>query len=94
MTFGKRLREKRLECGFTQAELGTAICSSNVMVSSYERDDKVPGIDVLRRICVALDVTSDWLLGLSSEEPLRLELLDERDRCIVRSLYRFMLGNG
>lgn len=36
-------------------------------VSCYEKDTKSPGNDVLKRIAVYFDVSTDYLLGLKDE---------------------------
>ena len=76
--FGKRLREIREKRGLSQrqsvrmiAKIGvTQDCNSDV-IGKYERGERLPSAYKLRDICVALNVSADYLLGLSDKEDLK-----------------------
>ena len=76
--FGKRLREIREKRGLSQrqsvrmiAKIGvTQDCNSDV-IGKYERGERSPSAYKLRDICVALNVSADYLLGLSDKEDLK-----------------------
>jgi transcriptional regulator with XRE-family HTH domain len=63
-----RLRLARDMRGLTQPQLGERIGMAPAQVSHYERGTR-PTVDNLRKLAVALDVTTDWLVGLSNEGP-------------------------
>ena len=60
-----RLKTARLNADMTQAELAAAAGCAQGNLSEYERGSVEPSVSVLRRLCRALGVSSDWLLGIS-----------------------------
>ena len=63
--FGARLWEAG-KCN-TYAELGKKLDMPPTTVSQWVRELNVPRADAVVHICRKLDVTADWLLGLSEE---------------------------
>ena len=65
---GERLRDARSKKGLTQHQLASAASTSVGVVSELERDAyAAPGIDLLRRITKALDITLEHALGPNGE---------------------------
>lgn len=62
-TFGKRLRQIRKERGMTQGEFAELLGTSKQILSRYEREDRSPRIEVVRKYAEALKVSADYLLG-------------------------------
>lgn len=61
---GARIRESRSRCGMSQMELAEACGISIPYVSDIERGKKCFSVDILLRIAIALQVSTDWLLRL------------------------------
>lgn len=68
--FATRLKEKRKSFGYSQAQAAEAIDIALSSYSAYETGSQKPRIDVLMRICVALDVSADWILGFDRIESI------------------------
>ena len=74
--FAERLKNLREEQGLTQIELckelekfninGNTISARDTSISEYETGGHVPDIIRLRGLCQALNVSADYLLGLSN----------------------------
>ena len=62
-TFGKRLRHIRKERGMTQEDFAKLLGTSKQILSRYEREDRSPRIEVVRKYAEALKVSADYLLG-------------------------------
>jgi transcriptional regulator with XRE-family HTH domain len=62
-TFGKRLRQIRKERRMTQGEFAELLGTSKQILSRYEREDRSPRIEVVRKYAEALKVSADYLLG-------------------------------
>ena len=64
-TFAARLRAARERRGVTAAHLAslTGIAAANI--SHYEAGQRLPGADNLRALALMLDISADYLLGLS-----------------------------
>lgn len=80
--FTTRLKQSITERGLTQRMLATLIGTTEQSVSRWAKGNRTPNADMLYRMCKALDVSADYLLGLSEErannmEKLKAELLDK-----------------
>lgn len=58
----KRIQQERKRKGFTQQDLADFIDSSANYISEVERGIKEPGITIMYRICVALDISLNELV--------------------------------
>ncbi len=58
----KQLREKR---GLIQEILATELGITQQLLSKYERDVTLIKVDILKKIAVYFNVTTDYLLGVS-----------------------------
>lgn len=67
-TFGNRLLALRREHNLTQDALAERIGCSKIMVQRYEKDSHFPSAQILAKIAVLFDVSSDYLLGLVDED--------------------------
>ena len=80
--FTDRLKKSITERGLTQRMLATLIGTTEQSVSRWANGNRTPNADMLYKMCKALDVSADYLLGLSEErannmEKLKAELLDK-----------------
>ena len=67
--FGKRLREVRIQSGYTQGDLARKIGVSVNHISAIERGVYETRVDTLAKIVVALDTSADYLIfGIDSDE--------------------------
>lgn len=66
---GRRIAARRRELGLKQAEVNEAAGLSDKYLSNIERATSVLSVDVLMRLCTALDTTPDeLLLGTVAED--------------------------
>ena len=68
--FGSRLRQIRKEMGLTQDEFAKLLGTSKQILSRYEREDRSPRIEVVRKYAEALKVSADYLLGDDEAEAI------------------------
>lgn len=62
--FKQRLLEEIKHNGLTVKELAEKIGVSPEMVTQYYTTKKLPKLDTFKKICQALNVSADYLLGL------------------------------
>lgn len=62
--FAERLKELRTEEGLSTKKLGEAIGASDVAISRWEREERIPNIEVLVAIAKYFKVSTDYLCGL------------------------------
>ena len=59
---GKRLRNKRLQCHFTQEQLATNARTSNIYICRIENGTAKPTLTMLKNISTALDCPLSYLI--------------------------------
>ena len=63
---GERIKELRLERGLSPKELADKIGVATNTISQYESGKSKTSITVLANLAIALDTTTDFLLGLET----------------------------
>lgn len=63
MTFGERLRLLRQQKGLSQRQLARRMFVEQKTINNYENKGRLPTVQHLLRLCDALEVSADWLLG-------------------------------
>lgn len=61
----EKIKELRLEHGFTQIELANLAGVKQSCVSKWERGATLPDSDMIVSLCKIFDVSADYLLGLT-----------------------------
>ncbi|MCL6443345.1 MAG: helix-turn-helix domain-containing protein [Alicyclobacillus sp.] len=67
VTFGSRLQSLRNSVGLTQEEFARRLQISKSAVGMYERDEREPSFELVRKIADFFGVTTDYLLGRSDD---------------------------
>ena len=65
---GKRIFDMLHKQKMTQKELAERICITEPMLSRYISGDREPKPEIIANIATALRTTSDYLLGIESDE--------------------------
>lgn len=65
MEFTKRFNEILKSSGKTQVEIASALNISKQCVNDYKTGKSYPSLQTLYYLCKVLDVSSDYLLGLT-----------------------------
>lgn len=63
MDLGKRIFELRKEKKLTREKLGKLIGTSGAIIGRYERNERMPSVEIARKMAQALDVSLDYLAG-------------------------------
>lgn len=103
-TFGKRLKQIRLLRGLTQCALSKKTGLPKASLSYYESapHKRSPSFDNIIILCEALNVTSDYLLGLSetlSGVPIKNPLINaiykltDKDRDLIEAMTDKLVNN-
>ena len=65
MDFAERFKETLQNCGKTQVEIAHAVNVTKQCITDYKNGKSVPSLETLYLLCRFLEVSSDYLLGLS-----------------------------
>lgn len=80
ITLGKRIKQAMESKHMTQKELAEKAYSTQVTISRYVNDLRTPDAMTLKTICKALDVSPEWVLGISDEgKPEGVD--DQNEKC-------------
>ena len=66
--FGHRLKKVLTERGMMQKELATKTGITELSISRYIHGGRIVSVPILIEICKVLNVSADYLLGLSEVE--------------------------
>ncbi|MCL2861810.1 MAG: helix-turn-helix domain-containing protein [Firmicutes bacterium] len=66
------IRDLRRQKNLTQTELGSALGFSHAAIGFWERGEKLPTYEALRKMALFFDVSADYLLGIIDEDGTRL----------------------
>ena len=92
---GERLAEVRKDHGDRQDDFAKKLHVSISTVRSWEQEKSSPPEEMLVAICRLYNVTSDFLLGLSDEDPLwagrRYERFTTEERVEIRCFEDYLL---
>ncbi len=100
MTFSNRFLQLRKEYKLTQQEMADKCGMHITQVRRYEAEQAQPSIEILKKIAMAFNVTSDWLIFEDSERslPNHLQLkfeavsqMSEEDQRTIQSLIDGMI---
>lgn len=61
--FAARLKLERLDCGWTQLDLAKKVGLTQSMIAYCETGRREPNLFHFRRLCIALDVSADYMFG-------------------------------
>ena len=93
--FKERLAELRDDNHDTQLTLAQKLGVAKSTVSNWEQGKSGPGFQVLCDLCKLYGVTSDYLLGLSEDDPLfakkRREQFTAEDKKVLRLFEEFLI---
>ena len=65
MKIAESLKRFRLHFGYNQAEIAEKIGTFQQTYYKYETGKNIPSAEVIKKIAVAFNVSTDYLLGLS-----------------------------
>ncbi len=66
MNFGNKMMLARKDKQLSREDLGKNIGTSGAIIGRYERNDMKPSIEIATKIANALDISLDYLVGISS----------------------------
>jgi len=88
--FANRLRELRLKFYWNQSQLARRAGVSTSLISSYEKSERFPSLDVLIKLSDIFCCSIDYLLGLEYDQTITIkDLSDNQIRLIIELISEF-----
>jgi len=93
---GDRLKEVRKDHGDTQQTVANKLQVSKYTIQSWEQGKSEPSHELLICICRLYQVSADYLLGLSDEDPLyvpqcSMQILSPENQALLQRFKSFLL---
>lgn len=67
MNFSSRISESIKQSGYTQKQIAQILNISESNITNWKKGENLPSVDILYKLCVLLDESADYLLGLEDE---------------------------
>ncbi len=85
-----RLQDARVKAGYTQESLATALNIEKKQISRWETGSTIPGANRLAEIATLLNVSTDYILGLSDDPTprIRIDNLTDEERAVLSAMRR------
>lgn len=77
MGISERIKELRTAKKLTQTELAQKVGLSYIQIGRYETSKSAPSSDVLNKLAVALDTTTDFLMNGSGDDLVSAQITDK-----------------
>ena len=88
--FGNTLKTLRLRENMTQAQLAHKLGLTKSVISAYETGLRLPSYDVLIHISKIFKVSTDYLLGVESQQGIDLSGISEEEVTALKNLIKAM----
>ena len=83
---GEKIKELRKSYSISQVELAHNLGVTKQCVSNWENDNILPSIEMLVKLSIYFNVSTDYLLGLSSKISLNVEGLSDQEIAHIKLL--------
>lgn len=94
MLFNERLKEIRIKKNLTQDDFAKLLNISPSSISLYESGNREPSLNTLIKIAIVLDVSTDYLLGLTDiEKPAGISISSEEKQKIIDEVLKILNKN-
>ncbi len=88
--FGCKLKNLRKQLNLTQEQLAKRLNITKSMVSAYETSMRMPSYEVLIKIALLFNVSTDYLLGIEKRSTTKmLTLSDSQKQALLNVINEF-----
>lgn len=77
MGISERIKELRTGKKLTQSDLAAAVGLTYIQIGRYETGKSAPSAEVLQKLAIALDTTTDFLMNGSNDDVVSAQLADK-----------------
>lgn len=84
----ENIKRLRLQHGLNQVEFGKEMGVTKQCVSNWENDNVLPSVEMIVRLADYFGVSTDSLLGRSSDESISVKGLTDKQRSCISLLIK------
>ena len=85
-TLNENIKQLRLQQGLSQVKFAQVMCVTKQCVSNWENDNVLPSIEMLVKMADFFSVTTDFLLGRSTNTTIVADGLSEEQQTHLRQI--------
>ena len=90
INFGNKLKQLRLQNHMTQQQLASLMGVTKSVVSYYELQERIPSPEMLIKLSTIFHVSTDYLLGLSSDNSINISGLNDDDIAVLSAMINLL----
>lgn len=87
---GNRIKQLRQRANMTQMELARRLQVSSALISAYELGERNPSLKILTELADTFQVSSDYLLGISSSSLRSMDTLSYEETLAVQAFIKYI----
>ena len=72
MLFSERITEALRQSNLTQKQVAEKLNIAESNITNWKKGENLPSVDILYKICILLDESADYLLGIEDESGARI----------------------
>ena len=72
MLFSERITEAVRQSNLTQKQVAEKLNIAESNITNWKKGENLPSVDILYKICILLDESADYLLGIEDESGARI----------------------
>ena len=73
MLFSERITEALRQSNLTQKQVAEKLNIAESNITNWKKGENLPSVDILYKICILLDESADYLLGIEDESGARVK---------------------
>ena len=82
----EKIRNLRRDFNISQVELANILCVTKQCVSNWENDNILPSVEMLIKLAKSFNVSTDYLLGLDSDNVIDVSGLTSSEIAHIKLL--------
>lgn len=90
INFGNKLKKLRLQNHMTQQQLASLMGVTKSVVSYYELQERIPSPEMLIKLSTIFHVSTDYLLGISSDNSINISGLNDDDIAVLSAIINLL----
>lgn len=90
INFGNKLKKLRLQNHMTQQQLASLMGVTKSVVSYYELQERIPSPEMLIKLSTIFHVSTDYLLGISSDNSINISGLNDDDIAVLSAMINLL----
>lgn len=90
INFGNKLKKLRLQNHMTQQQLASLMGVTKSVVSYYELQERIPSPEILIKLSTIFHVSTDYLLGISSDNSINISGLNDDDIAVLSAMINLL----